>query len=269
MDYLKNEFNKVLEGTNNGLNYEDIEPLRVAAYKTLLINLKRQVGTFDGKKITELGSGTGYMLTLFEKEGAECLACDKSEIAKTYLTFLNQYYGTNVGFSRRNFMETSVPDEKFDLVYNFGVIEHFPPDEQLNVLNKMKELSKNWILLGIPNMDEESSAFNCVERNADEGEFCADEEHYEVNLHNLFHQADIEIVLYDGFDIFLTESELLSKKDEEAKAFLEGLSNDLPSPKYCGKDIDKLINIELNTCGEDRRKFGFQKYILGRIRNEN
>lgn len=88
---------------------------------------------YKGKKVLEIGCGLGVSAIHFALAGAEVTAVDLSEksidIAKKNAQSMG--VGDQIKFFQGNAesLHTFLPDEKYDLIYSFGVIHHTPyPD---------------------------------------------------------------------------------------------------------------------------------------------
>ena len=53
--------------------------------------------------------------------------------------------------SHASIMDIPFPDKTFDLVWNEGVLEHFSLREYNKALSEMTRVSKNWVLVDVPN----------------------------------------------------------------------------------------------------------------------
>jgi 2-polyprenyl-3-methyl-5-hydroxy-6-metoxy-1,4-benzoquinol methylase len=88
-----------------------------------------------GKKVLEIGCGIGTATIKFAQAGAKKVtAVDLSEISLETAKKRAEVYGlTNIEFYQANAEELSktVPKEKYDLIYSFGVIHHTPHPERV------------------------------------------------------------------------------------------------------------------------------------------
>lgn len=131
-------------------------------YKKLLRQIKNllDIESFKGYKILEMGSGTGLLSLYMGREGAEVTLLDSSKSALIYSSMLYQAmkrtdkFSGKVKFVHRSFLSQSfLLDEKFDIVHNSGVIEHYNFTTAINIVKKMQEKVKNngYVIVCVPN----------------------------------------------------------------------------------------------------------------------
>ncbi len=61
MEYLQKEFDDYIKGRSQGKSFEEIFPLKAHAFRSLY---KQIGGSFSGKRVLEVGCGSGYFLSL-------------------------------------------------------------------------------------------------------------------------------------------------------------------------------------------------------------
>ncbi|HEX8184617.1 MAG TPA: class I SAM-dependent methyltransferase, partial [Blastocatellia bacterium] len=85
---------------------------------------------FSGKRVLEIGCGTGTDLLQFARGGAYVTGIDLTprsiEIARRRF----EVYGLKGEFAIGDAENLAFPDESFDAVYSFGVLHHTPDTEQ-------------------------------------------------------------------------------------------------------------------------------------------
>lgn len=132
-------------------------------YEETLKDFKQvlNINSFNGMRILELGSGHGFQSLLMAYEGATVYLVDRLKICLEYGKLLKKrieenmgkfkgrVYFVNVDFFSQKFIQKF--QNRFEIVHNAGVIEHyrFP----IQILKIMKTcLKKHGILLvGVPN----------------------------------------------------------------------------------------------------------------------
>jgi 2-polyprenyl-3-methyl-5-hydroxy-6-metoxy-1,4-benzoquinol methylase len=113
-------------------------------YKRNVKNWIKQFG--DNKSVLEVGCGTGFMLSIFKKNGWKVFGIERNEqVAKK----AKELYCIDV--SSKNLKD--INGKKFDLILLFNVLEHV--DDPISVVNECaKKLNKNGeIVIKVPNFD--------------------------------------------------------------------------------------------------------------------
>src|SRR5438552_17983458 len=75
-----------------------------------------------GRRVLDLGCGSGYGADVLARESREVLGIDISDDAIDYAR--QRYRAVNVRFERASCPEIPAPDGSFDLVVAFVIIEH-------------------------------------------------------------------------------------------------------------------------------------------------
>jgi SAM-dependent methyltransferase len=104
--------------------------------------LRREIPGPEGKRILEVGSGSGLVSLALAETGARVTLCDISPEALRF---------SEAAFARRNacgeMIQGSIlglpfEDAAFDVVWNAGVIEHFKAEEQIQALREMLRVTR-------------------------------------------------------------------------------------------------------------------------------
>ena len=88
-------------------------------YKLLLGNYR-----FKGKKVLEIGSGTGINTALMARQGAKVVFFDQSQAALDLARKTMELWGLDGEYVKGDAFDYSFKQE-FDLVHSEGVVEHF------------------------------------------------------------------------------------------------------------------------------------------------
>lgn len=85
-------------------------------------------GDYGGKKVLEVGSGSGIDSAEFARHGATVTAVDSSGLGnyETCLTLTEAGFSDTVPVKFADAMHLPFPSKSFDLVYCFGVLHHLP-----------------------------------------------------------------------------------------------------------------------------------------------
>ena len=81
---------------------------------------------FAGKKVLDVGSGNGYVLSKYAQEGAEVYGVDLTQTAINLCRRRFELLGLPGNFSVGNAERLPFGDETFDCVCSMGVLHHTP-----------------------------------------------------------------------------------------------------------------------------------------------
>lgn len=111
-------------------------------YLAAFYHLFRCFGDVKGKKILEVGSGSGQVSAMLASKGGIMHLVD---ISKKSLEYSKKYFASKklpVKLYNQDAFKIKFPPESFDYVWNGGVIEHFNDREKILLLKKMWKLVK-------------------------------------------------------------------------------------------------------------------------------
>lgn len=105
-----------------------------------------------GKKILEAGCGPGHYSIRLAKQGAKMVGIDFApkmiNIAKSRAKEAD--LGDDCQFITGNFMNHDFGDEKFEISFATGVFDYIPPEIRTDFLEKMKNLSTEFVIASFP-----------------------------------------------------------------------------------------------------------------------
>lgn len=135
--------------------YQDFLAGRFLMYRRLVDSIKLVMPDLKGRRVSEVGGGSGLSLTMLAREGAEAHNLDISEVALRYFEYLAKHYKVKerTHTMRADFFNIEQPENTFDLTYNVGVFEHFKKDEQTRLLEEMVRItaSGGLVMVSVPN----------------------------------------------------------------------------------------------------------------------
>jgi len=101
-----------------------------------------------GKSILDVGTGTGQYCIELSLRGAHCLGIDidpgSIKLAKR---LANDYDAYNCSFKNMDLFD--LKDDKFDIVFSMGTVEHFSNEYIIKMLRKMSEIG-DYVIIGVP-----------------------------------------------------------------------------------------------------------------------
>lgn len=108
----------------------------------IYMTLKREIGSFQDKKILEAGSGSGRISLRLGLEGAQITLLDYSDKALEISQNLFAKYNVKASWVKADLTQPLPFDsDSFDIVWNAGVMEHFSTEEQLLITGRIYQIS--------------------------------------------------------------------------------------------------------------------------------
>lgn len=110
-----------------------------------------------GKRICELGAGSGFASLLLAKRGATITLVDFSPNSHAYAKELASYYSVpreRVAFQLQDMLSAAVPTDRADVVWNCGVIEHYAWPDAVRMVRTMAAHAKpgGTVMVTLPNL---------------------------------------------------------------------------------------------------------------------
>jgi ubiquinone/menaquinone biosynthesis C-methylase UbiE len=144
---------KIFSGKFSELEYW----FQVKVYRRMHNYFLSILGDLSGKKILEVGCGSGYASLLLSEAGAFCTLMDSSEGALKYSENLLQKIGVNknkINYVLGSAEKIPFKDNSFDIVHNCGVLEHYNDEQIKRILFEMKRVTKRGgqVIVVLPNL---------------------------------------------------------------------------------------------------------------------
>ncbi|MDD4938558.1 MAG: radical SAM protein [Candidatus Omnitrophica bacterium] len=102
------------------------------------IELLKKYG--KGARILEAGCGLGVWVFLFEGMGFKTFGVDFSETGLRAASAYGKQYGISAKLTRADIRRMPFPDNTFDVIVSYGVVEHF--DDSINAVKEMLRVLK-------------------------------------------------------------------------------------------------------------------------------
>jgi len=126
-------------------NFDNFNPIDQAFYDRLTNILTSEIG--DSSSILEVGSGSGMLVSFFQKLGLFSVGMDRSMVP---LNVAKSKFGASNLISGDMF-QIPFKSNSFDVVWNEGVLEHFKEPTNLAACKEMSRVSKNLVIIAVPN----------------------------------------------------------------------------------------------------------------------
>lgn len=184
--------------------------LKNSSYNRLITNeFKRKINNLNGKKIIEVGCGTGTTSAYLSKLGVKVLLLDVSLNAVMLGKDIFRNKNINASFFNGSMFELPLKNKQFDIVWNAGVLEHFDKEDQKNALLEMKRICKADGIIITFNPSDKSSIYKKAKEYAeDRGTWQAGHEIPVTSFKSLF--AEINLIPVDEYHIgFLSQYQYL------------------------------------------------------------
>ncbi|MGA9116845.1 MAG: class I SAM-dependent methyltransferase [Bacteroidota bacterium] len=104
--------------------------------------LREIAGSLGGKSVLEPGSGIGEISIHMAREGAKVVLLDISPDALELSRRFFRERGLQAEFVLGDIFRMPFPENRFDIVWNAGVVEHFRPEDQVSALREFARVAK-------------------------------------------------------------------------------------------------------------------------------
>lgn len=208
----------------------------------------------DSQSVLEVGSGSGYLVSFFQKH-LFSVGLDRSvtplKVAKTQFGAKNLILGDMFHLPFR--------DNSFDIVWNEGVIEHFIEPKNLQACKEMKRVSRKYVIVAVPNKNPIWLIRKVVLRIINKWPYGYEESYSVQRLRKMMCQTGLKVEDILGIRIL--------PPVKEAKRFRDLLALFTFTLPLSSKNITKLVNDSLSIENNHRtlaKIFGYAIIGIGR-----
>lgn len=185
----KETWNKVYD------NLTDFNPLDLAFYKRLTNIITQSIG--DSKSILEVGSGSGFLTSFFQKRNMFSVGLDRSinpiKIARERYQVKNLILGDMFYLPFKSL--------SFDVVWNEGVLEHFKYPKNLAACKEMTRVSKNLVIIAVPNRYTIWPLRKTILKYLNKWPYGYEESYSKNRLKSLMENTGLEVLMIEGVRI--------------------------------------------------------------------
>jgi SAM-dependent methyltransferase len=125
---------------------------RDVIYRTVLSILAREVLDPRGKRILEVGSGSGLVSLALAQRGAAVTLCDISPEAVRFSKAVFARAGASETTVEGSLLDLPFEDNAFDVTWNAGVVEHFEEADQIRGVREMLRVTRpeGKVIIAVP-----------------------------------------------------------------------------------------------------------------------
>jgi ubiquinone/menaquinone biosynthesis C-methylase UbiE len=139
---------------NQAQSYDEMGYWKSQENRANLAVLLSHIGNPKGKRFIEVGSGSGFTSAVLAERGAECALLDLSQEALDVgmRNFMRRGLPEPQCYNE-NALQSSVPSNYYDAVWNMGVLEHFYDDGKKKLVREMYRMTKpeGSVIVMVPN----------------------------------------------------------------------------------------------------------------------
>lgn len=176
-------------------NFSEFNPIDNAFYQRLIQILLDSIG--DSKSILEVGSGSGFLTSYFQKQHFASYGLDRSimplKVAKEKFNVKNLVQG--------DMFNIPCKSNSFDVVWNEGVLEHFKFPKNLEACKEMVRVSKKYVIIAVPNKFTIWPIRKTLLKISGKWPYGYEESYSKNRLVSLMKQAGLEIIDTQGVRI--------------------------------------------------------------------
>ena len=187
----------------------------------------------DSDSILEVGSGSGYMVSFFQQKGLFSVGIDRNiepaKVAKRHFQVRNMIQADMFNLPFR--------DNTFDIVWNEGVLEHFPDPRNLIALKEMTRVSRGKVIVAVPNTTPFWVIRKYLLKIIRRWPYGYEESYSVRRLKNLVRSSDLKLERIYGVRILPPIKEIKKITDIFSIVVLKGDEVEFTHVSYLGKKV--------------------------------
>ena len=248
--------------------YRDYLPGRFYTY-SLLCDVIRGLNLPYGATCVELGCGSALAASLLARAGYRSTGLDIAVSALQFgVELAEELTTTPIAFICRDLF-SSIGDLKgsADVVFSLGVVEHYPYEEQVQILRQMVSISRRYVVTVVPNTQSpifremEIAEFERVPHSL----VYPDESHwFEVDFPRIVSEVNGINRRYGSFHLPPPKTMRTEALSVREMSFFSAIRDE--ALEYSGGDIfDWWLAKERSLLPEEVADFGWFKYVIFEI----
>lgn len=223
-------------------------------YERLISILNKYIKPADD--IIEVGCGSGYIVSYFQKKGHYSVGLDLYEKP---LEIAKKVFGVK-NLIRGNIFNLPFSNHSFDVVWNEGVLEHFKFNKSVEAAREMARISKNYVIIDVPNRNSLFVVSKIIKKIIGIWPYGYEESYSEKRLKKLMELAGLEVIGTHG--IYLAPPMSVWRG---WKSILSLLVLTIPLPEWALKRLFHKIGIIEEEHGNLAKFFGFHLVMVGKV----
>lgn len=236
-------------------NFTDFNSLDLAYYRRLVNIIKEVLG--NSQSILEVGSGSGFLASIFQNEGYFSVGLDRSimpiKVARERFNLQNAILG--------DMFHIPFKSDSFDVVWNEGVIEHFKEPTNLQACEEMARVSRNLVIIAVPQSYTVWVVRKTLLKLIGKWPYGYEESYSKRRLKALMEKAGLEVIAIKGVRILPPIKERRKMSDFLAlgvltlplqKATIEKIANSTIDLEEKHESLTRILGYEIIAIGKKK-----------------
>ncbi len=187
--------------------FSEFNPIDDSFYQRLIQILLDSIKS--SKSILEVGSGSGFLASLLQKQNFDSFGMDRSI---SPLRVAKEKFGVN-NLIQGDMFKIPFQSNSFDVVWNEGVLEHFKFPKNLEACKEMARVSKKFVIIAVPNKLTIWPIRKTLLKSIGKWPYGYEESYTKNRLISLMQKAELDVVSIHGVRILPPIKELKKLSD--------------------------------------------------------